>query len=292
MDLPLRAQQLRLDVLARDVSKVLESAGVAHVLLKGPSTANWLYDPPRLYRDVDVLVPADQLDEAIAAVTNSGLASLGGGRLGEECEHSLVMISRDGCELDLHVTLPMLSHDGDPDAQDIWNLLSQHVELMNLPGVGSVPVLDVPGRCMVLALHALMSGYQNEQVREDLRRARAVGADAWQEAADIAEALGIRALFADGIAVVEHGREPMSVVGFLKQVDAPGSAFVLQRLTEASGRDRLELLWREAFPSRGFMQRAYPGLLPVWSYLKRWNRVVRELARSIKALRDAKVRSE
>ena len=38
-----------------------------HVILKGPSTARWLYDPPRAYRDVDVLVPPAFVQQAADA---------------------------------------------------------------------------------------------------------------------------------------------------------------------------------------------------------------------------------
>ena len=69
----------------------------------------WLYDPPRPYRYVDLLVPATRLRESVAVIERVGLAAASAGRVGEEAAHSLVMISRDSFELDLHLTLPMLA---------------------------------------------------------------------------------------------------------------------------------------------------------------------------------------
>ena len=64
-DLRVIAHQIRLDLLAVAASAALAADGVPNALLKGPTTARWLYDPPRPYRDVDLLVPCSQLDRAV-----------------------------------------------------------------------------------------------------------------------------------------------------------------------------------------------------------------------------------
>ena len=159
----------------------------------------------------------------------------------------------------------------------------------------TLPVLDIPGRCLVLALHALASGYQSEQVREDLRRARFAASPAeWQEAGAIAEDLGILQLFHSGIHVVEPGHLPNrpTVDAYLKRSHAVGGAFALQRLAEAPLFSKPGIIWQELFPSWGFMARlsrtgqcegGYLG-----AYWKRWKRLGSELPSALRVWRQAR----
>ena len=283
MDLRAEALRLTLDALAVEVSAVLADAAVPHVLLKGPSTALWLYDPPRTYRDVDLLIPLSALPRARSALSAARLAGPAGGRVGEEAPHSLLLRSTSGYEIDVHLSLPTVPLDGDR----VWRVLADHVEPLDLV-VGSVPVLDEAGRCLVLALHALNNGPNSAQPLEDLVRARAqCPPSAWAEAAGLAERIGAADLFAGALAMVD-GAGPMSARARLYAAGAPSAAFGLQRLASARARDLPRMLWREIVPSRGFMYYDDPHLehtrraLAV-AHLRRWRRLLADLPLAARA---------
>lgn len=286
MDLAGEVNRLRLDVLAVDISGELTTQGIPHALLKGPSTATWLYDPPRHYVDVDILVPLSRISDSVRVLTDAGLAGATAGGVGEEAQHSLLMISTAGFEVDLHVSLPTIPPAGDR----VWNELASHIEPLDL-GIGTVPTLDHAGRCLLLALHALGGGGAGSKPFEDLRRARAVATEEdWQVAATIAQRLDAADLFFAGLAVVEPDGFSMSARAKLYATDAPRTALGLQRLVDASWRERPRLVWRELFPSRGFMRRAFPqhhGTL-LWlprAHLHRWWGIVQNLPSGIASWR-------
>lgn len=288
MDLAQESLRLRLDLLAVEVSQHFARAGIPHVLLKGPSTANWLYDPPRPYSDVDMLVPVSRAEAAVALLRAVGVAESVDGRVGEAASHSVLIRSPAGFQLDLHIALPTLQPDGDR----IWNVLSAHVEPLDL-GVGSVPALDLAGRCLVLALHALNP--DASQAAVDLRRARAsANVEIWQEAAKLAEQLNAADLFDAGLGMVGAGSgRAISPRAHLYATSAPSAAFGVQRLREARRRDVPRMLWHELIPSVGFMKHAYPEFADsrfglARAHLRRWRRLLKQLPGTLRALRDAK----
>ncbi|MDT4913456.1 MAG: hypothetical protein QOC66_2584 [Pseudonocardiales bacterium] len=287
MDLLRETQRLRLDLLAVEVSRQLERSGIPHALLKGPSTANWLYDPPRVYNDVDVLVPLSRVTAAAAALTTAGIAAASGGGVGEEASHSLLMISSGGFEIDVHISLPALPTAGDR----VWKTLASHLEPLDL-GVGTVPALDTPGRCLVLALHALNRA-AHPQAGEDLRRALvAAGDESWARATDLAASLGAADLFDAGLSTVADSDRPMSRRAYLYASGAPSAALGLQRLREARRRELPRLILREVVPTRGFMVKAYPGTAGrrfglLRAHLLRWKGLVKALPGAVRAVRAA-----
>ena len=92
-----------------ELSAALEAAGVGHLVLKGPASAHWLYPDPswRCFGDIDVLVPGDRFDDAVAVVT-----ARGGIRRYPEPRPGFVgrfgkgaaLVMPDGYEVDLHRT--------------------------------------------------------------------------------------------------------------------------------------------------------------------------------------------
>ena len=156
LDLAAAATQMRLDLLAVRASRALAQASVPHALIKGPTTARWLYDPPRSYRDVDILVPRSRAEDAVNTLVTADVAHPRAGGLGEEASHSHLLISPPGFELDLHVTLPSLSSPPDGAPDHMWRILSAHLEPFDIDGA-DVPSLDAPARYLVLALHCLAS---------------------------------------------------------------------------------------------------------------------------------------
>jgi hypothetical protein len=274
MDLAGEVQRLVLDALAVDVAGCLERAGIPHVLLKGPSTALWLYDPPRSYGDVDVLVPLSRVSAVRTALESAGLAYARAGRVGEEAQHTLLMLSPAGREVDVHVSLPAVPPAGDRP----WEVLAPHVEALDL-GIGTVPALDEAARCLILALHAL-GGEPCGRAAEDLRRARAVATrDRWREAQDLARALKAEDLFLAGLSAGDTYSPPavQSRRAYLYVTGAPSEALALQRLLGTHARDLPKQLWREIFPTRGFMRHAYPRargpIALTRAYVTRWRRI-------------------
>ena len=259
VNLHLAAQQIRLDQFALAVSKVLADAEIPHALIKGPTTANWLYDPPRAYSDVDMLVPRSRVDDSVTALGRAGVAHPSGGRLGEEAAHCLMMASPAGIELDLHAALPLMSLPRSDTDDTVWDTLAGHVVDFDIDGV-PVPALDVPARCLVLALHSVSGGLDRDRVKEDLRRARRVATGQhWQEAEVLAERLGVIQTMHLGLSrVEEQWRVDLAPLGARLLLSDDSAAFQIQSLRKVPFRRLPKAIWHEAFPSRGFMRRAYP----------------------------------
>jgi Uncharacterised nucleotidyltransferase len=189
----LTAQQIRLDLVAVRVAKVLAGAEVPHALIKGVTTSRWLYDQPRRYGDVDVLVPQSRVGAASAALTGAGVATATAGLYGEAAAHSQLLITPDGAEVDLHGSLPGLNGWGSREPDRLWSVLASDLTLIELDGV-QVTALSLPSRCVVLGLHAVASARGSGQAAEDLRRARAqAGDEVWAEAFRRADLLGLTA---------------------------------------------------------------------------------------------------
>lgn len=288
-DLGGEATRLLLDHLAVRVGAALTEAGVPYALLKGASTSLWLYDPPRFYNDVDVLVPATRVAQAAAALERAGVARPAGGRVGEEAEHSYLLRSGDGYEVDLHLALPTTPPDGDR----YWHALSPHVVPLDL-SIGQVDAFDEAARCLVLALHALAGGKRHGLPAEDLRRALAVAApESWVVAGTIAAELGIADLFTAGKQVARGDQVTgASARARLRAQHAPSAALGLQRLAEAPVGRRPGLLLREVFPSRPFMRHAYPQVCQrrfglARAHLLRWRALAGQLPLAVRTWYEA-----
>jgi hypothetical protein len=287
MDLRTEAVRLKLDLLAVEIGNAFDADGVPYAVIKGPSTSLWLYDPPRMYRDVDLLVPRSMVTQATAALVSRGLCSALG-RPGEEAPHSLLLRSTEGYEIDVHFTMPTLPPHGDR----VWEAFATHLETMDV-GVGSIRVLDTPARCVVLALHALNNGPFQNQSLEDLSRAWAQEPEAvWGDARALADRIGAVDLFLAGLSLVDPQAAVPSARANLYLLGAPPAAFGLQRFEKLSPREFSVMIFRELFPSREFMRYANPGIRPgmlplMGAHLRRWARLARQLPRAVALLRQA-----
>ena len=251
----------------------------------GASTAQWLYTPPRPYRDIDLLVPASALTRTVALLRQSGLADRAGGRLGEDCEHSLFMRTANGIDLDLHVTLPTMRRPRGHQRDRTWRLLAPHLTTLELDGV-PVPALDEPARCVVLSLHAVANAHDSSWAVQDLRLARSrASVRAWQQAQTLAELLGVLPAFRAGIWLVEPGStDPSSLPADVRLMleGASASARTLRRIRDLPPRLQPGAVLIEIFPSPRFIRRAIPGLPDTAlglarGYLTRWVLIIREL---------------
>ncbi len=71
------ARRVFLDSTAVNVSEAASEAGIAVVLVKGPSTVRWLYgDSPREYSDVDLLVAPANVPAIGSVLREMGFVSV------------------------------------------------------------------------------------------------------------------------------------------------------------------------------------------------------------------------
>jgi Uncharacterised nucleotidyltransferase len=281
------AQQLRIDTATVRICVELARASIPYALLKGPTTARWLYDVPRPYRDIDLLVPGSRLRAAVRTLKRADLAHRIGGRLGEDCPHSLLLATPSGIEVDLHVTLPTMARPRGRDADHCWFALGDHFEWFDLDGA-SVQALDPAARCVVLALHAVANATDVSWAIEDLQRAGAfVDQHTWQQAIDLAGRLGVQPVLTAGRRLA-GGTDPLAQdvppgVRLLLQ-GAGASARAWQAILDLPWYRRPGALLHEAFPSPAFIRRAVPGMPPglpglALGHLRRWRRIAGESRR-------------
>jgi hypothetical protein len=281
----LAVQRLRLQALAIKAHNVFAAADIDHLLLKGPTTADWLYDPPRSFCDVDVLIPRTQLDKAVRVLEEHGVARAGLQDFGEGSLHAHTLVASDGSQLDVHVSLPMVPIDRrDPDRT--WRVVSPHATRFDVPGSEGLPALDEAGRCLTLALHH--ASRRLSQSSEDLRRAVAKADPmSWQIAKTLARDLGVTEVVEVALADI-NGREipaTVTLTGRLAvrslSLGSQGPRSRILALRTAPGREVPRLLLREAFPSRRFLARTGwqtdTPMKVLRSHAARWLLILRRL---------------
>jgi hypothetical protein len=207
---------LRTDRVTAETVVRLREAGIPSVVLKGPSTARWLYDGRdcRTYDDTDILVPPPL--EAAGQV----LAACGFERKMPESTEPWTPHaenwerSGDGAAVDLHRSF----HGVGVDDATAWAVLARHTEPLEVGGV-EVAVLDIPARALTVALHAA-SGHARDRVVQDLHRAlERVPLERWSEAYRIAVDLGAVGPFGLSLRLLPGGRDVASELGLPEAVD-------------------------------------------------------------------------
>ena len=242
-----------------------ELAGVWAVLLKGPSTARWLYDEgeSRAYLDCDLLI-APASGEAAAGA----LQSLGYRRSFDDRsmpawwrEHAGVWVrDADGMTVDLHSALPGIGADG----ESAWSVLSTDTDTVMVAGYRA-PILALPARALHVVLHAAQHGVGWARPIADLERALAVGDDRlWITTAGLAEALEATDAFATGLRLCLAGTVLATRLGLstqrsadaeLRAASAPPLALGFEQLARADGnRARLIIVWRKLVPPPDFVR--------------------------------------
>ena len=287
--LGVQAHNLRVDQVALRASGCLTDAAIPHALIKGPTTSLWLYDPPRAYADVDLLVPQSRLLDAVEALRSAGIAD--GRAVGswQEVSHSVELRDALGFEIDLHRSLPSLPGVGDA----VWTALAPHLVDFDL-GAGRLPAFDEVGRCLTIAFHALSGGGDLSRRWDDLRLAYArADVVAWAEARTLAASLGAEDLFDAALTRVDvEPAEPLTRRARLAMADADAEVIALDRLATTPWRQVPASVLRELWPTTEFIRTSYPELSTrragvARARLVRWGRLVRMLPGALKALRSA-----
>jgi hypothetical protein len=271
----------------RALSGVVERfAGLPYLLLKGPATADLLGgDPtaPRLYHDVDVLVPVDAMPDAVGRLEAAGFRRkpTPSYRFSRH-RHAVPFERPPGEHVDLHLTV----RDGDLLAAPalepvpVWRAAARDQVPIEWRGL-TVPVPSRAFRLFALVMSMSLSELDTSDARANVRScANTLDLEEWREARSIAVELGLAGRFQAKLGLVEGLPAPVAAL----RGDAP-----VPRLYRAALRGRptavLAMIEWASLPSlaerwRYLLDRLLPrmdGLSPreTWSWrIDRWRRLL------------------
>jgi Uncharacterised nucleotidyltransferase len=185
---------LRVDGVTREVVTAMRDAGIRTVLLKGPSTAAWLYggNAARPYGDSDLLVAPGSYPKAGDVLRELGFCPVADLWHSDSQEW---LRSSDASCVDLHRSLIGVL----ASPQTVWDELARETETLGVGGI-EVEVLRIPARALHVALHAAQHGVEAGRPREDLTRAlRLADERVWRQAGDLAQRIDAVSAFAAGL---------------------------------------------------------------------------------------------
>ena len=297
------ARVIAVDRVTAEVAVALDRAGVDWMLLKGPALAHALYGvgEVRSYGDTDVLVDPRQRPLAIPVLQEAGFKAPPPAAYRDRIEPHGIHLrrERDGANVDLHRTLPLVRVD--PAA--VWDALRAGADRMTVAGA-EVNVPSRPALAFHVALHAAHHGTSGSAVHEDLRRALAAfGEDVWRGAHELARHLDAVDAFARGLAFRPEGAAlaarlrlpaPRSRDVALAAQGPPVTARGWNRLLGAHDRrERLRALRAALLPPPAYVRlwwgyRRRPNVpLPVM-YAWRLGHLVRDAPGALAAVRRAR----
>lgn len=199
---------LMLERVLLSVVDILGAGGIASRILKGPAVARTLYADPavRTFLDIDLLVPARDLDAAVAVLTAAGLRRMlpelrpGFDR---RFAKTVTFLHPSGCQVDLHRTLVVGPFGLLVDRRDLFadrrslevagrqmHTLGRTAQFLNLcyhAALGDFPARLTPLRDVAEALR---------DPALDLDSALAI-AEGWHGSAVVARAVGLAASLLD-----------------------------------------------------------------------------------------------
>ncbi len=259
---------LEVDRVAGHVLGSLAVAGVRGVLLKGASVATWLYADgrPRPYRDIDVLVPQNQVEGASTVLSGLGYEPRHPSAApGEHSNHAREWDKPGWPTVDLHHSL----EGARAPASRCWEVLSSRTRPLLVGGV-EVEVLETDALACNLVLHAADSGSgrggsKRTKALDDLSRAiERLDLTTWREVRDIAEELDALAAFGVGLRLDPRGQElakalqlpqDLTVELVLRGSAETNLALPFERLAAArSLREKAAVVARELLPTPSFVR--------------------------------------
>ena len=295
----LAGQNLRVDHMTAEVLRAFDGQGIQSVLLKGPSMVRWLYpNRPRRYEDCDLLVSPATMRDAERVLHGLGFTpTLEQRRMPTWWrEHAIEWKHPERCAaVDLHHTLK----GAGVDDLRLWQVLHAETETMTVGGFAA-SVLSLPGRALVLALHAREKDLSKQDLARALERA---GEETWKKAAELAERLEATAGFSAGLRLVPRGRalatrlelpSTDSVGAALHATHAPSESLTVDRIMRATGLlERVAIVRYKLLPPPTFMRHWSPqarrgriGLLA--AYVRRLVWVARGMPRAVRAWHQAR----
>jgi hypothetical protein len=271
---------LRADAATAEVLKAFRMADIEPILLKGPTTAQWLYEDRELrdYVDADLLVAPESFGRAERV-----LGSLEFSRVTDDRNNparvrhaNLWRRGAEGAQIDLHRSLPGVR----VAPEEFWAIVRPDAHPIELTGMRTL-CLSPAARAMHLALHVTHHGDQTSKPIADLERALEVLDQAtWRDAAELAERLGALPEFVAGLRLRPRGGDLVAEMGLdrigsvratLAAATPPPVALSIVDLLERRGiGGKLALLARKLLPTPYYMR--------VWSPLARRGRLGLALA--------------
>jgi hypothetical protein len=205
------ARALAIDAVSAQAVLALRTRGVDPILLKGPTTTEWLYaGEARGYVDADLLVAPDQVVEAARGLEQLGFEPVAH----HVSSHAHPWVRpADGAEVDLHVSV------WGPRAEPrrVWEELWAHSEPATIAGA-DVRVLGLPARALHIALHAVQHRDNSTKAREDLRRAlERAPIEVWRESERLAQRLDALPYLVDGLMLEPLGWKLLSQLPLARQ---------------------------------------------------------------------------
>ncbi len=294
---------LAIDAVTAGIVGRLRAQGIRSLLLKGPSIAHWLYEPPyeRTYGDIDLIVDGERFTEAEAVLAAAGFHyALAGAAPAEKAStHDWLSPGPLPVRLDLHRTF---HHVTAPDAET-WRELSASTEWLSVSGE-DVEIPSEAGRCLIVALHASSHGDRVAWPLRDLTLAVGRGSDeAWTEAAAMASRLGASNAFLVGLRLVPRGVRLAASLGEEPQLSTelallagsePMQAVILERLLTMPGAwAKTRFLARRMAPTPAAMRYRYAieetqRFRLALAYPRRWTHLVKDFPVSARAWRRAR----
>lgn len=200
---PAVVRTMQVDALAAELIRTFERAGVETILLKGSAIADIYPDRNRTYMDVDLLVAPEALTTAASMLRDLGFRPMAQHTSRHEERPHATTWTRPGSPcVDLHESL--WGVHAPPEA--LWPALSQGAESHLVAGQ-PCRRLDMAGRALHLALHAIQSGRKNSRCLEDLERGlSSLPPAAWGAAAELARHLKAETAFCAGLSLSKHGQ--------------------------------------------------------------------------------------
>jgi hypothetical protein len=190
--------KLRFDGEVVAWERAFRSAGIAHVFLKGVGFDEWLdRSDSRVGRDIDVLCPRSSIPRARRLLRESGFRCVV-----TEPVATTWVADHTRLPVDLHDSIKGTS--AHPDT--VWDEISQCVVMLDIAGI-AVPVLGSPARELVVGLHVVSSGEDNQRALADFQRAlERTDLEEWKQAEQFAESLSSRSLFNAAFSTSDQAR--------------------------------------------------------------------------------------
>jgi hypothetical protein len=251
------------------VLRTVAASGIECLLLKGRSVDAWLYpDGDRLpYLDVDLLVRPGDEQAATQVLRGLGFEP----RFDEDTlpdwwrEHAVGWgRALDGVIVDLHHTIVGVG----VDATTLWTALAADTDTVDVAGYRA-PTLALPGRALLLALHAAQHGLNGARFFADLDRALERADDhVWPHAAALAAGVNASDAFAAGLRLRPAGEMVAARLGLpaggsvevaIRATTAPPVALGFEQLARAGGwRARAAIVRHKLVPPAAFIRHWWP----------------------------------